>query len=128
MGLQCALTKEQNHMGIDFPGAYFAIDNFGFGESSGEYIVNITLNGYPNRETKHMSGKSVSNSSLPFGGAYRMIYEPCIYSWNTQFKVDRVFPEGIPTDIDEVKTKLYKFIKSYLNDVEFVDIFEEGQS
>lgn len=128
MGLQYTLEKNQNWVGVKFQNAYWKITNFGFGEYNNDYVVSLQLTAYPSRESSILS-KSQSEVGMisSFGSSIRPIYESALYRWDAIFPVAAVFPNGIPSSLSESKKKAYTFIKEYLSEVPFQDVFEEGQ-
>lgn len=129
MGLKLTLTENQNFMGTEFKDAYWKITNFGLGEYNGDYIVSIKLSAYPSREASIKADNMEEVGSINvFGASARPIYEPVLYEWNAMFPVSAIYPEGIPSDMDQAKTTAYSFIKEYLSEVPFTDVFEEGQN
>lgn len=129
MGLQYRLEKNQNWLGVEFQNAYWKITNFGLGEYNGDYIVSLQLTAYPSRESSVLSESGAEVSVISdFGGSVRPVYDGALYRWDAMFPVSTVFPDGVPSSLSEAKTIAYNFIKSYLDQIPFTDVFEEGQN
>ena len=129
MGLKMTLEADQNFMGCRFEEAYWKISNFGFGEYNGDYVVSIKLSAYPSREASILTeSQSEVGTIADFGGSARPLYDAVLYEWNAMFPVSAVYPDGIPSDMDEAKSIAYGFIKEYLKNVQFSDVLEDGQS
>ena len=129
MGLTLKLDSDQNYMGISFENAYWTITNLTFSDQKGEFLIGVALSGYPSRESylATKSNKEV-NLTLPFGGSIRPTVSSELYTWYCTLRVEKVFPDGIPSSLDEAKSIIYQYIKDYLDEVPFTDVLEEGQT
>lgn len=120
MGLSLSLSRDQNHIGIDFPNAYWHLESIQFasGLVAGELVC------YPTRDVSTRYGTTLSGMDvLPFGGpSYNHVYA-ALWSWHFSFPVADAFPNGIPLDEDAQKTAIYNWIKRNAG-VTFRDVFE----
>lgn len=126
MALQLTVHKQDTPCYSDFENAYWVIpdDSIGIGLTQ----VGFTLSAYPSREAykKEMSDWKRENSEFSFGSVSGSgLYKPEIYHWEAIFNIESVFPNGIPGGREAVKTELYNFVKEYLNQYDWEDIFEE---
>lgn len=129
MGLKLTLEADQNFMGVKFEDAYWKLTNFGFGEYNGGYVISLKLSAFPSRESCKLTEQCLDVDAIStFGASARPVYDSVLYEWNALFPVSEVFPEYVPTDMDQAKTTAYSFIKSYLSEVPFSDVFEQGQA
>ena len=127
--MKYTVTADQNFMGTTFTDAYWKLTNFGFGEFNDAFIVAITLSAYPSRDASQKTKASSEVGYIStFGASSRPNYEAEIYTWNTSFPVEVVYPNGIPSSLADAKTIAYNFIKQYLYEIPFEDVFEEGQA
>lgn len=129
MGFMKTLNADENFIGADFPNAYFKLTNFGMGEFNGGYIVAVTLSGFASRDAakKHEGNEEVPGS-IGIGGSARPVFEPELYRWNAQFNLSDMFPDGVPSSLDEAKAQTYRFLKDFLSpECIFEDVFEDGQ-
>lgn len=129
MGFRRTLKADENFIGAEFTNAYFKLTNFGFGEFEGNYIVAISLSGFASREAAALfeKGEEVPGS-IGVGASARTIYDPELYRWNGQFLLKDVYPDGVPSSLSEAKAEMYKFLKKELKNINFEDVFEEGQA
>lgn len=130
MGLKKTLSADQNFMGVEFKDAYWRIENLGFGDDGGgTYIAGCYLRCYPSRESAKKTEQNLEVGSIPeFGGSIRPCYESRLYDWFCAVPVEAAFPNGVPSDYNEAKTIMYKYIKALKPTVGFEDILEEGQT
>lgn len=129
MGLTLKLDSDQNYMGISFENAYWTITNLTFSDQKGEFLIGVVLSGYPSRESYLATkNKKEVNLTLPFGGSIRPTVSSELYTWYCTLRVEKVFPNGIPSFLDEAKSIIYQYIKDYLDEVPFTDVLEEGQT
>ena len=118
MGLKLTLEKEKNQMYYDFENAYWAIDEINYTTE----LLYGKLICYPSREARKKQGEKV-NSSLSVGGSYFPTVECLLYEWEFATKISSVFPNGIPLSVDEQKTAIYNWVKTYTG-LPFVDVLE----
>jgi len=109
MGLELALKKNQNHFYVDFNNAYWYLKDIQYGTELGIF----TLAAYPNQEAKSKFMTEVEIKSNGYGSCTYPVVNNEIYSWTSEFRIRDVFPNGIPLNVNEQKTALYNFIKSY---------------
>ena len=127
MALQLTIYKQDTPCYTDFENAYWVIpdDSIGIGVAQ----VGFALSAYPSREAykKEMSDWTRESSRFTFGSmAGSGLYKPELYHWEAIFDVDFVFPNGIPTGRESIKTALYEFVKSYLSRYDWQDVYEES--
>ena len=118
MGLKLTLPKETNRLYNDFIDAYWRIDEIQYGTSEFLFILCC----YPSREASQKKGTNVAEN-MGFGGADGTI-QPELYRWEGIFRIETVFPSGIPLSANAQKTAIYNWIKTYTN-LPFQDVFEE---
>ena len=123
MALQMTLSKDHNHIGCDFPQAYWRIEDINVGNTNGDAVVVFKLIAYPNREASHRLGQPVP--SMTFGSPYLVVVENALYAWVATFPAHQVFPSGIPFSEAGQRAHLYPFVKAYLNLVDAIDVLEE---
>ena len=126
MGFKAPLMKNNNRMGLDFPEAYWSIDNVRYSNAEGVSFVAFDLNAYPSREAKKMMGQPIGSPYM-YGTSDGIAVNSIIYSWFGQFMTSDIFPSGIPLTEKEQKNALYPKVKDYCNDsIPFEDVLEEG--
>lgn len=131
MGFTMKLAKENNHLYADFDNAYWSIDNVEFSThityegdvKTSTPIVSFSLRAYASRDAKIKEGKGFS-STLSFGGANALAYNPCLYEWKGIFETSLIFTSDIPTSEAEQKDVLYTFVKEYLQLTDYTDVIE----
>lgn len=131
MGFIMKLEKQNNHLYADFDNAYWSIDNIEFSThivynnniKSTTPIVSFALRAYPTRDAKIKEGNGFS-STLSFGGANSISYQPALYEWRGIFETALIFTGDIPKSESEQKDILYAFIKSYLHLENYIDVIE----
>ena len=130
MGLKKTLAADQNFMGLEFKDAYWKLYNLGFGDDGGgRYIVYAKLKAFPSREAASRTDAYEKVGAVPeLGGSKRPMYEAELYNWTIAIPVEYVFPSGIPSDYNEAKTIMYKYIKEFKSSAGFEDVLEEGNS
>lgn len=129
MGLQTTIGKDYNFLYTDFVDAYWAISGTGIGSlEDGTLGVRYRLTAYPSREAKYkMSNKEVV-SQLSIGGSEHYQYDCALYEFVDQVPFETIFSDGIAlSDMDSLKTAIYNYIKTSHSDMNFTDVFEEGQ-
>lgn len=126
MGLIAPLLKRDNHLHVDFPDAYWSIDNIGFYTSNGITMLRFDFCAYPSREVKLDAGKTLS-PALEFGGPCSQVVEPVLYRWAAEFDAGLVFPSGIPTSVDAQKEILYPMVKGFLQMTDAVNVLEDSE-
>ena len=119
MALQMTLAKDKNTMYFDFPNAYWVIEDLNYTTTA----VVFRLNVYPNRESKLMQNHVLENPSVGFGGAMNVVSSR-LYTWQAVTEITNIFPSGIPLSVNEQKTAIYEWIKSY-TELPFIDVLEE---
>lgn len=125
MGLKAPITKEHNRMGIDFPDAYWSIDNIRFTNESGLSFVVFELNAYPSRESKKLMKQSIS-SEYVYGAPNGIAVDSILHSWSAVFPTTDFFSTGIPLYEGEQKKAMYPKVKKHCSDyIPFEDVFEE---
>lgn len=122
MGLSLTVRKEDNHLYMEFPNAYWRIEDIVIAGGA----VSFSLNTYPSRESAKKGGEQVKESGeLLYGGPTRIAYDGKIRSWSASFVVGDVFPSGIPTTESGMKDVLYELVKSYTG-LNFEDVLEDN--
>jgi hypothetical protein len=113
MGLIMRLDRQNATVYADFPEAYWSIGNIVFFEGANKTaMVRFELTAYPSREAKYQDSQPAT-PDLRFGGP-AAAYSTKLSTWAGEFPVAGIFPESIPTSVDEQKTALYGFVKQYL--------------
>lgn len=122
MGLKYPLTRDQNHMGVDFPEAYWKLEDIQFAKG----LVAGTLKAYPSREASLREGLDLPEErwmEIPIGGPrYNHIYSE-LWAWNFSYPLQDVFPKGIPLDEDVQKKTIYNHIKA-TTPIKFQDVLD----
>ena len=121
MGLQMTLPKGKNHMDVEFIDAYWAITELNYDMIG----LHFKLACYPSREARLLEGTNIEEPSIGGYGLCPPIYNPELYSWSPFFRIEDVFPDGIPLGRDAQLTQIYKFIKEYTG-LPFEDVFEDA--
>lgn len=119
MALSMTLQKENNHLYHEFVNAYWIVEDVAYNFDH----VGFALKCYPSREASKKVNSDIPTPSLPIGGCVLGIYSPCIYSWQAEFKISDVFPNGIPLGRDAQLTEIYRWVKDY-TELPFEDVFE----
>lgn len=128
MGLKLAIGENENHLGIAFPNAYWALDNIAIGESNGIFGVSIVLRAYPSRESrKKTEANGDITSNVGFGGATIPYYNGVIYEFRDFVAVNTVYPNGVPSTLDGLKQGAYIYLKDYFQEIPFEDVFENQE-
>ena len=123
MGLKMTLPKDKNHMATEFVDAYWAITQLSYDIVG----VHFKLACFPSRDAKLLDGVAVEDPSIGGFGLCQPIYHPELYSWEPFFRIEDVFPEGIPLGKDAQFTIIYTFIKTYTG-LPFEDVLEGDQT
>jgi hypothetical protein len=125
MGLSFTLNKEDNHLYCDFAEAYWSIDDIAFYTTGNNItMVRFNFNAYASRDAKLLRSTTITPLHH-FGGPCSTVVDPLLYQWCGEFDASTIFPNGIPTSVNEQKIILYAFVKSYLNLTDAVDVLEE---
>ena len=111
MGLRSNISKASNRMGMDFPGAYWSIDDLRIGSSEGQVV--FELNAYPSRESKQAFGTPLV-PDFSFGAPEDMAVNSRLYSWQVSYPLAQVFPNGIPITEAAQKDLIYPILKEHL--------------
>ncbi len=132
MGLKFELKKELNHLYVDFPDAYWAVDNISVYPEGDKTYVHFEISAYANRESRLMEGQRVQEPTakdVPFGGAVRPVYEPVLFHATQEIPASWLF-SAVPTTISEQKDVIYSYVKTMLDNAEtqYEDVLEEGQT
>ena len=127
MALSADLNKEYNYLDVDFKNAYWYIADTGIGERNGIFGVYYLLEAYPSRESKEKTVNRDTVSQLTIGGSAHYNYEGKLYEFVDFVDFKDVF-ETAPSNIDELKTGVYNYIKKAHSDIKWNDVFEEGQA
>lgn len=122
MGLKLTLPKECNNLYCNIQDAYWSLSDIAYDTNSCYFV----LTAYPSREHKLMNGMTLPTPTLPIGGLISNIMKADLYRWKGTFPILDIFPDGIPLDENEQKTKMYNFIKWY-TELPFEDVFEEEE-
>jgi hypothetical protein len=126
MGLSFDLRKEDNHLYCGFASAYWSIDGIAFYTTTGNItMVRFDFNAYASRDAKLLRSTAIA-PLLQFGGPCSTVVDPLLYQWCGEFDAGAIFPNGIPTPVDEQKIVLYAFVKSYLGLSDAFDVLEDG--
>lgn len=125
MGLKAPITKEHNRMGIDFPDAYWSIDNIRFTNENGLSFVAFELNAYPSRESKKLMKNSIT-SEYVYGSQNGIMVDSVLHSWYASFPTLDFFSESIPLTEEKQKEIMYPKVKKHCSDyIPFEDVLEE---
>lgn len=120
MGLSLTLGPEQNHIGIEFPNAYWHVEgiSYGGGYTAGSLVC------YPSRDVALREGTELSEwEQIPIGGPTYNHAHAKLWSWDFSFPTAVAFPNGIPLDEKAQKTAIYNWIKGYTK-LPFKDVIE----
>lgn len=129
MGLSATISKNYNYLNTDFIDAYWYLSQVGIGEQNNKYIVCYTLTAYPSRESKQKTINRDKVSQYSIGGSTHYQYDAELYEFVDIVPFEKVFPENnVPSSLDELKSKVYQYIKSISFDINFIDVLEEGQT
>ena len=126
MGFLINLPKESNHMYTDYPSAYWYLDNIRTIYEDGIQQVLYDVSAYPSRDVKNKNGLWLV-SAYPLGNPVQSQVNACLYRFTDKHPAADLFPNGMPTDLDEVKSILYIHFKNYLNSlgIAYTDVLEE---
>lgn len=122
MGLRMTLAKENNHLGYTFEGAYWAISELSYDTKN----CYFRLSAYPSRDAKLIDLSPLNPTTLPMGSSSYPVVNCSLYLWEAIIPIMDIFPDGIPLNENEQKTRIYKFIKWY-TELPFEDVFEEEE-
>ena len=129
MGLSATISKNYNYLNTDFIDAYWYLSQVGIGEQNNKYIVCYTLTAYPSRESKQKTINRDKVFQYSIGGSTHYQYDAELYEFVDIVPFEKVFPENnVPSSLDELKSKVYQYIKSISSDINFIDVLEEGQT
>lgn len=129
MGLSATISKNYNYLNTDFIDAYWYLSQVGIGEQNNKYIVCYTLTAYPSRESKQKTINRDKVSQYSIGGSTHYQYDAELYEFVDIVPFEKVFPENnVPSSLDELKSKVYQYIKSISSDINFIEVLEEGQT
>lgn len=125
MGFLINLPKESNHMYTDYPSAYWYLDNIRTLYENGIQNVLYDVSAYPSREVRNNEGKWLV-SVYPFGYPTKSQVDSCLYRFTDKHHTAEIFPNGMPSDLNEVKSILYNHFKAFLDSlgVAYTDVFE----
>lgn len=123
MGIQMPLDKESNSLYMNFPTAYWCIEDIRYANSDGKNYTIFDFNAYPSREAKQKQGFPIE-SQYNFGTAEGLAYSSRLYHWQAMFETSLTFPNGIPLSEASQKDTLYKLVKSYLDLTDYEDVLE----
>lgn len=125
MGFLINLPKESNHMYTDYPEAYWYLDNIRTIYEDGVQKVLYDVSAYPSREVKNKEGYWLV-SAYPFGNPTSSRVNACLYRFTDNHPTAEIFPNGMPSDLNEVKSILYNHFKTFLDSlgVAYTDVFE----
>lgn len=122
MGLKMTLSRECNHLGYTFEDAYWAISELSYDTKN----CLFRLSAYPSREAKLSDLSPLHPTILPIGSSSYPVVNCSLYMWEAIIPTVNIFPDGIPLDENEQKTRIYTFIKQY-TELPFEDVFEEEE-
>lgn len=125
MGFLINLPKESNAMYTDYPEAYWYLDNIRTIYESNVQQVLYDVSAYPSREIKNNEGLWLV-SAYPFGYPTKSQVDSCLYRFTDKHPTAEIFPNGMPSDLNEVKRILYNHFKAFLDSlgVAYTDVFE----
>lgn len=128
MGFKINLPKESNYMYTDYPNAYWYLDNIRTIYEMGVQMVLYDVSAYPSREVKNSEGRWLV-PAYPFGNSTQSQVNACLYRFTDKHPSAEIFPNGMPSDISEVKSILYIHFKSFLDslDIAYEDVIEEEE-
>lgn len=128
MGFLINLSKESNFMYMDYPEAYWYLDNVRTIYEQGVQKVLYDVSAYPSREVKNNEGLWLV-SAYPFGYPTKSQVDSCLYRFTDKHPTAEIFPNGMPADLSQVKSILYNHFKTYLDElgVEYTDVLEEEE-
>lgn len=121
MGLQMTLPKDKNGMYFDFVNAYWKVIEISY--TTDRICVEVAC--YPSRECSKAEGMILENPSFDYGGPVNNHVFSKLYSFAFIVEIKDIFPSGIPLDVNQQKTAIYNFVKSYTG-LPFENVFEEG--
>ena len=125
MGFLINLPKKSNAMYTDYPEAYWYLDNIRTIYEDGVQKVLYDVSAYPSREVKNNEGLWLV-SAYPFGYPTKSQVDSCLYRFTDKHPTAEIFPNGMPSDLNEVKRILYTLFKVFLDciGVAYIDVFE----
>lgn len=121
MGMQKVLLAQNNGLKVDFPNAYWRIENIIFSTEGADFYVSFQLHAYASYESA-----SNNDEVTPLGVGTTTIYSTVLYKWNAIEKWSVISTGLVPITEEGQKSILYPFIKSqvpYLSDA--IDVLEE---
>lgn len=126
MGFLINLPKKSNHMYTDYPNAYWYLDNIRTIYEDGVQQVLYDVSAFPSREVKNNEGLWLV-SAYPFGYPTKSQVDSCLYRFTDKHLAAEIFPIGMPSDLNEVKSILYNHFKTFLDSlgVAYADVFED---
>ena len=125
MGFLINLPKESNAMYTDYPEAYWYLDNVRTIYEDDIQNVLYDVSAYPSREVKNNDGFWLV-PAYPFGNPTRSQVDALLYVFTDKHPTAEIFPNGMPSDLNEVKRILYTHFKAFLDSlgVAYTDVFE----
>ena len=125
MGFLINLPKNSNAMYTDYPNAYWYLDNIRTIYEENVQKVLYDVSAYPSREVKNMEGYWLV-AAYPFGDPTSSRVNACLYRFTDNHPTAEIFPNGMPSDLNEVKRILYTHFKAFLDSlgVAYTDVFE----
>lgn len=127
MGLLINIPKKSNRMYLDFPNAYWYLDNIRvIYDTDNNQRVLYDVKAYPSRDIKNIDGRYTA-PAYSFGYPTASTVDSCLYTFTDNHVTVDIFPEGLPADKSTIKKALYIHFKQYLDSLEiaYVDVLEE---
>lgn len=126
MAIVKKLEAKNNYLNMDFPNAYWRIENAGIEvNDDGTVMCGFDLNIYANAYSKQTEGQNVEQlvfNGIKYGGSRYPYVNGLLYTWGCRRNALEIFPSGIPTSRDEQLTAYYNWLKTELGLTDYVDV------
>ena len=116
MAIQISLPAKYNYLSVDFPTAYWVIENASIGGEDDAFSIHFTFRAYPSRDARKKTEAKEKVTQLPVGGSIHYAYSAALYEWDAYVKYHEVVPEGTTlSSSDDLKKILYGYVKKRLS-------------